>query len=60
MLGAEDLKREARARRRIGLPCRFLDRKALNRRYGIKRPGALCSGGSAEVDPTRLAAEVAA
>ncbi len=53
-LGARALEREHAARRAGGLPGRFLDRAALERRFGIARPAAILSPGSATADPVRL------
>jgi glycine/D-amino acid oxidase-like deaminating enzyme len=52
---AEELAREAAARRRIGLSAQLIDRKTLRRKYGIDRPVAIRSRHAAEVDPVRLA-----
>jgi glycine/D-amino acid oxidase-like deaminating enzyme len=56
VLNAKGLRREAEARRKLGLPSEFLDGKTLKQRYGISRGGAIVSGNSAECDPVRFAA----
>ena len=49
------LKEELRLRLRAELPSALLDREALLARFGFDRSAALVSGGSAEVDPVKLA-----
>jgi glycine/D-amino acid oxidase-like deaminating enzyme len=46
---------EADLRQKAGLPSDFLDGNALSREFGIIRPAALASLGSADADPLRLA-----
>lgn len=48
------LMEECRLRRRAGLPSEFLDNGALHRAFGIERPAALISEGSADADPLML------
>jgi glycine/D-amino acid oxidase-like deaminating enzyme len=48
------LRREAEARMRIGLRSQFIGPDALVRLTTIEKPGAIWSGGAAEVDPVRL------
>lgn len=55
ILSISDLRAEAAARERIGLRSTLIDRATLHRFTGIDRPGAIWSGGSAEVDPAKLA-----
>lgn len=46
---------EADLRQKAGLPSDFLDGDALYREFGIRRPAALASLGSADADPLQLA-----
>ena len=48
------LQQEAELRARHGLPSEYWDRKRLAGSYAFRAPGAIRSGGSAEVDPYRL------
>lgn len=48
------LREELAARRRIGIDVRWIDRGALQERYGIDAPGALLSAQSARIDPYRM------
>ena len=54
--GWRALQDEAAYRRRIGLPSTFLDGAEVLSTYGIRRTGAILSGGAAEVNPVQLAA----
>lgn len=58
--GAADLAAEVAARRRAGLPGELLSAPALERRFGMRRPGAILSSGAAEADPLCLARSVLA
>lgn len=49
-----ELMEECELRRRAGLPSEFLDNGALRRSFGIDRPAALASEGSADADPLML------
>lgn len=51
---AARLEREADLRQRHGLPARFLDRKAVEDRFGLASYGAIVGGSAAQVDPLRL------
>ena len=53
-LRTSDLKREADARRRIGLRSEFIDGARLKALSGISRPGAILSAGNGEADPVKL------
>lgn len=46
---------EANLRKKAGLPSDFLDGDTLSREFGIARPAALASLGSADADPLQLA-----
>jgi glycine/D-amino acid oxidase-like deaminating enzyme len=50
-LGRDDLEREHQARRAVGLPSRFLNRKTLGEELGIARAGAVMSYGNLVIDP---------
>jgi glycine/D-amino acid oxidase-like deaminating enzyme len=54
-IGSRGLKSEWKARRRIGLPGRYLDAAALYAEFGIERTGAILSPGSAVANPVQLA-----
>ncbi len=54
LLDISGLKREAAARRRIGLRSEFIDGEELRRLTGIKKPGAILSMGNGEADPVKL------
>lgn len=54
--GARALEHEAEVRARAGIPGRFVDRAALERRFGIARTGAIVSPSNAVADPAQLAA----
>ena len=56
VLNARDLKKEARARERIGLPSHYLDREALQVRFGLSRSAAIVSDNNVAADPRALAA----
>lgn len=55
-MGARALKREAEARRAIGLGADYLDRAALADRFELDRPAAILSSISASANPAQLAA----
>ncbi len=55
ILGRKKLEREYEARRSAGLPGRFLDRKALQDRFGIERAGAILGYGNLVIDPRKSA-----
>jgi glycine/D-amino acid oxidase-like deaminating enzyme len=54
-LGREDLEREHQARRTIGLPSRFLNRRMLDEQFGIAGAGAIMSYGNLVIDPRKSA-----
>lgn len=54
VLDVAGLRREAAARAKVGLRSRFIEADELRRLTGIERPGAIWSGGAAEVDPVAL------
>jgi glycine/D-amino acid oxidase-like deaminating enzyme len=51
---ADRLAQEAELRALHGLPARFIGRREVESRYGMKAHGALLSGGAAQLDPLRL------
>jgi glycine/D-amino acid oxidase-like deaminating enzyme len=53
--GSADLEAEHALRREAGLPGELLSASELDRRFGMRRPGAILSSGSAEADPLCLA-----
>lgn len=53
-VGYDALAEEHALRERAGLPGALLDAATLEERFGIRRPAALVSPGSAEADPVRL------
>lgn len=55
-MGARGLEQECEARNRIGLPGRFLSKRALREAFGIDRTGAILSPKSAVANPVQLAA----
>jgi glycine/D-amino acid oxidase-like deaminating enzyme len=55
VLNAHGLASEARARERIGLPSRYLDRHALHARFGLSRSAAIVSDNNVAADPRALA-----
>jgi glycine/D-amino acid oxidase-like deaminating enzyme len=55
VLDAQGLRREAKARQRLGLPSELLERKELRRHFDIERSAAILSYGNAEADPIALA-----
>jgi glycine/D-amino acid oxidase-like deaminating enzyme len=55
VLDAHGLAQEARARERIGLPSRYLDRGALRARFGLSRSAAIVSDDNVAADPRALA-----
>ncbi|MEO7774916.1 MAG: FAD-dependent oxidoreductase [Steroidobacteraceae bacterium] len=56
VLDAKGLRKEVRARQRIGLASEYLDRPTLKHHFGIDRPAALLNHGNAEANPVELAA----
>ena len=56
LLGPDELRREAEARRGAGLGATYLTRRALLAGFGIARAGAILSHGNLALDPRRLAA----
>ena len=59
-MGLRDLRKEERLRRSIGLPSRVLDAEQLKERFGFEREGGICSKGSIELNPRKLALELLA
>jgi glycine/D-amino acid oxidase-like deaminating enzyme len=55
VLDARGLAKEVRARERIGLPSRYLDRQALRARFGLSRSAAIVSDHNVAADPRALA-----
>src|SRR5580698_28469 len=55
-MGARGLEKECEARNRIGLPGRFLSKRALREAFGFDRTGAILSPKSAVANPVQLAA----
>jgi glycine/D-amino acid oxidase-like deaminating enzyme len=55
-LGSRALKRESKARNRLGLPGEYVSAARLREEFGIDRTGAILSPKSAVADPRRLAA----
>lgn len=55
VLGPTELQREHAARQAIGLPSRFLNRKALYDQFGIARAAALMGFGNLVIDPRKSA-----
>jgi glycine/D-amino acid oxidase-like deaminating enzyme len=55
VLDAAGLRREVRARQRLGLPSELVERKMLRRHFDIDRSAAILSHGNAEADPIALA-----
>jgi glycine/D-amino acid oxidase-like deaminating enzyme len=53
-LDVSGLRREVRARQRLGFPSELLERKALRRHFEINRSAAILSYGNAEADPIAL------
>jgi glycine/D-amino acid oxidase-like deaminating enzyme len=56
VLDARGLRRELALRQKTGLPCEYLDRRALQHHFGISRQAAILSHGNAEANPLELAA----
>src|SRR6185503_3039768 len=54
LLGIQDLKREAAARKKRGLRSTFVDRAELEKLSGVQAAGAIHSEGNGEVNPVRL------
>ena len=54
ILDADGLRREDRARSRIGLPSEYLSRAALRRRFDIRREAAIVSSSNLALDPRAL------
>lgn len=57
--GPNDIAGEFKLRRRAGLPGHHLDSGRVHRSFGIDRPAAILSPGSAEADPMALSAGLA-
>jgi glycine/D-amino acid oxidase-like deaminating enzyme len=55
LLDARGLAAEVRARQRIGLPSRYLDRRELRNRFGLSRSAAILSDDNVAADPRALA-----
>jgi len=55
ILDAAGLRREVRARQKLGLPSEMLEREALRHHFGIDRQAAILSHANAEADPVALA-----
>jgi glycine/D-amino acid oxidase-like deaminating enzyme len=55
ILDARGLAKEVRARERIGLPSRYLDRRELLARFDLSRSAAIVSDGNIAADPRALA-----
>jgi len=55
VLDARGLANEARARERLGLPSRYLNRHALRARFGLSRSAAIVSDSNVAADPRALA-----
>ncbi len=53
LLDAGELEREHDARRAAGFASRYLDRKALRKRFGIKRDAAIMGYGNLAIDPRK-------
>jgi glycine/D-amino acid oxidase-like deaminating enzyme len=53
-MNGKELQREARLRRKLGLPSSFIPPEALARRFKFERDGAIRSGGNCEIDPRKL------
>ncbi|HEY6418702.1 MAG TPA: FAD-binding oxidoreductase [Candidatus Binataceae bacterium] len=56
LLDARGLAKEVRARERIGLPSRYLDRRALRSGFGLSRSAAIVSDYNVAADPRALTA----
>ena len=56
LLDARGLAQEVRARKRIGLPSRYLDRRELHARFDLARSAAIVSHDNVAADPRALAA----
>jgi glycine/D-amino acid oxidase-like deaminating enzyme len=55
VLDASGLAKEVRARERLGLPSRYLDRSALRSCFGLSRSAAIASDNNIAADPRALA-----
>jgi glycine/D-amino acid oxidase-like deaminating enzyme len=55
LLDARGLAAEVRARERIGLPSRYLDRRELRNQFGLSRSAAILSDDNVAADPRALA-----
>jgi glycine/D-amino acid oxidase-like deaminating enzyme len=55
ILDARGLAKEVRARERLGLPSRYLDRRMLRERFGLSRLAAIVSENSVATDPRAFA-----
>jgi glycine/D-amino acid oxidase-like deaminating enzyme len=53
-MGHNALKKETQLRRRLALPCKFLNQVELMRRYGFRGRTAVLSSGNCEVNPRKL------
>jgi glycine/D-amino acid oxidase-like deaminating enzyme len=53
LLDADALQQEAKVRRSIGLACRFVDRRTLQRHFGIRAQAAITGYGDLMLDPRR-------
>lgn len=56
ILGTRELKLEAAARQKLGLPSEFINRQHLHEMTGMDKPGAILSYANGEADPVRLVA----
>lgn len=56
ILGTDQVKLEAAARRKLGLRSEFIGRQHLRELTGMNKPGAILSQGNSEADPVRLVA----
>ncbi|MDP8997700.1 MAG: FAD-binding oxidoreductase [Pseudomonadota bacterium] len=56
ILDTEGLRQEGRAREKLGLRSRFVDRQELRELSGLRKAGALVTAGNADVNPVKLVA----
>lgn len=56
VLGIAELKKEAKAREKLGTRSTFIGSGQLEKLAGIKRSGAICTEGNAEANPVKLVA----
>ncbi len=54
VLGVDELKRECRARQKLGLRSTFIGRELLCKLGGVKKAGAILTQGNGEADPVKL------